>query len=156
MSALTYPINVGLGLPSACPAAALLDHARRARSRRIVLLVLAMILMGVFDLLCTLTYMRTSGMLEANPLARQMIEIGGAKQLVMFKSLTIVLSCGAIYFVRRTRQAEISAWLCTALMLGLMAHWVNYNRQVSEFTRDMAVLAMSNGEFEPMWVKLEE
>jgi uncharacterized membrane protein YhaH (DUF805 family) len=115
-----------------------------------------MVLMGVFDLLCTLTYMRTSGMLEANPLAREMIEIGGMRQLVLFKSLTILLSCGAIYLVRRTRQAEVSAWLCTAMMVALTIHWVNYNREVSEFTRDMAVLAMSGGEFEPMWVKIED
>ena len=49
-----------------------------------------------------------------------------------------------------------SAWICAAMMFALMIHWVNYNREVSQFTRDMAVLAMSGGEFEPMWVKVED
>lgn len=127
-----------------------------ARTRRIALLLVAMTLMGVFDLLYTLTYIRTSGMLEANPLARQMIDIGGARQLILFKALTILLSVAAIIFIRRSPKAELSAWLCTAMMLTLTVHWLNYNREVSEFTRDMAVLAMSGGEFEPMWVKLDE
>lgn len=136
------------------------SEAALARGRRVLFLILAMTLMGVADLLCTLTYMRTSGMLEANPLARFIISTGAvdgdARQLVMFKVLTILLSCGTLFLARRHRQAELSAWACTLMMLTLTLHWINYNHSVSDFTNDMAVLAMSGGEFEPMWVKLEE
>ncbi len=135
-------------------------ESHRPRARRITILIVAMVMMGIADLLCTLTYMRTSGMLEANPIARFILTTnaveGGSAQLVMFKALTIVLSCGALYLARRHRQAELSAWVCTAMMLTLTLHWINYNRSVSAFTNDMAVLAMSGGEFEPMWVKLDE
>jgi hypothetical protein len=134
----------------------LLSVSERMRCRRIGWLMLAMTLMGIADLLCTLTYMRTSGMLEANPVARLVLATGDADQLVMFKALTILLTCGTLYLARRHRQAELSAWTCTAMMLVLTLHWINYNRSVSAFTNDMAVLAMSGGEFEPMWIKLEE
>ncbi|MBL8746785.1 MAG: hypothetical protein JNK58_10565 [Phycisphaerae bacterium] len=138
-----------------------LRHAcETARSRRVTFLIVAMTMMGIADLMCTLTYMRTSGMLEANPLARFILTTGavdgGSEQLVMFKALTILLSCGTLYIARRHRQAELSAWVCTAMMCVLTIHWINYNRSVSAFTNDMAVLAMSGGEFEPMWVKLED
>lgn len=127
-----------------------------ARMRRIMWLLLAIALMGIADLLCTLTYMRTSGMIEVNPIARLMLEIGSIGQLVMFKMLTLVLCGGMIYFARHHRKAEVCAWFCAALMLILTIHWINYNRSVSAFTNDMAVLALSGGEFEPMWVKVGE
>lgn len=146
--------------PEETVAECFLSEGHRLRARRISILIVAMVMMGIADLMCTLTYMRTSGMLEANPLARFVLASGAADgaagQLVMFKALTIVLSCGTLYITRRHRQAELSAWACTAMMLVLTTHWINYNRSVSAFTNDMAVLAMSEGEFEPMWVKLEE
>lgn len=131
------------------------DAARRARARRITWLILAMTLMGLADLLCTLTYMRTSGMLEANPIARLMLDIGSARQLVLFKTLMMLLSAGTLYLARRHRVAETCAWACTLMMLALTLHWLHFNRSISAFTNDMAVLAMSDGEFEPMWVKLD-
>jgi hypothetical protein len=127
----------------------------RARARRIGWLIVAMTLMGAADLLCTLTYMRTSGMLEANPIARFVLLAGSAEQLVMFKVLMMLLSCGTLYLARRHRKAEACAWVCTAMMFLLTLHWINFNRSISSFTNDMAVLAMSDGEFEPMWVKLD-
>lgn len=159
MSALPGSPFVLLAPSDTAPAC--FDHAaERTRSRRVTFLIVAMVMMGIADLMCTLTYMRTSGMLEANPLARFVLSTGavegGSGQLVMFKALTIMLSCGTLYLARRHRQAEFSAWACTAMMLALTVHWINYNRSVSSFTNDMAVLAMSGGEFEPMWVKLED
>jgi hypothetical protein len=157
MSALPMTCFELTGEPAASPIPEpLLSLAERMRCRRIGWLMLAMTLMGTADLLCTLTYMRTSGMLEANPLARLVLATGDAQQLVMFKALTILLTCGTLYLARRHRQAELSAWACTTMMLVLTLHWINYNRSVSAFTNDMAVLAMSGGEFEPMWIKLEE
>lgn len=131
------------------------DAALRARCRRVAWLALAIAMMGLADLLCTLTYVTTSGMLEVNPLARLMLAIGEVRQLVLFKLLTIMLSCGMLYLARRHRQSEVCAWVGCALLLALMLHWVNFNRSVSMYTNDMAVLALSGGEFEPQWVKVE-
>lgn len=132
-----------------------LDPVQLARARRIAWLMLATALMSIADLMCTLTYMRISGMLEANPLARFMITIGDAQQLIHFKLGMIALCWGSLYLGRRHPRAELSAWICTAIMLLLTLHWINYNASVSLFTNDMAVLALSNGEFEPAWVKID-
>ena len=127
----------------------------RARSRRLGLLMVALVLMGVADLLCTLTYMRMSGMLEANPIARLMIDIGGERQLVLFKLFTMALCCGALYLARRHAVAERCAWFCAAIMLALTFHWVTFNRSVPEYTNEMVTLALNDGMGEPMWVKLD-
>lgn len=135
--------------------AAELDPASRARGRRLALLMLAIVLMSVVDLLCTIIYMRTSGMVEMNPLARLMIAVGDLQQLVFFKLGTMVVCCGSLYLARRHARAEGAAWICTSVLLLLTVHWINYNQHVSGFTNDLAVLALSEGECEPRWIKLD-
>ncbi len=115
--------------------------ALRSRARRINLALLSVVLMGLADLAYTLTYMRSSGMVEANPIARKMVEIGSTQQLVMYKLLTLAICCGAIYFCRRTKQAEFGAWICCLVMLVLTVHWVNYNEAVEDMTNEFALMA---------------
>lgn len=115
--------------------------ALRSRVRRINLVLLAVVLMGLADLAYTLTYMHGSGMVEVNPIARKMVEIGQAQQLVLYKLLTLVICCGAIYFCRRTKQAEIGAWICAVVMFALTMHWVNYNSAVQDMTYEMSIMA---------------
>jgi len=112
----------------------------RSRVRRINLVLLAVVLMGLADLAYTLTYMRGSGMIEANPIARAMVEIGSARQLVLYKLLTLVICCGAIYSCRKTKQAERGAWICCGVMLMLTFHWVNYNATMAELTTEFAIM----------------
>jgi len=125
-----------------------------ARSRRVILLILAMVLMGLADLACTLTYMRSVGMVEMNPIARHMIDLAGARQLVLFKLFTMVLSCGLIYLLRFHRRAETVAWACTCVLLGLMVHWVRYNSEAPKMTNEIALLA--SGDANECWVVLDD
>ncbi len=111
------------------------------RPRRVALLAIAMILMGLTDLQLTLTYMGSSGMLELNPLARAMIDLGGAPQLIRFKLLTIAVSAGLLYLLRRHSIAERCAWLSCAALLLLTAHWVNFNAHAMSPEGASAVLA---------------
>jgi len=119
------------------------DPTARARGRRVTLLLVAISLMGIADLLCTLTYMHTIGMVESNPIALHMIEINGPRQLVLFKLLTMLLSCSALYIGRFTRRAEFCTWLCVGILLALMIHWVRYNRNINSLTNEIAVIALS-------------
>jgi len=114
-----------------------------ARGRRVTLLVFAMALMGLADLGLTLTYMSTVGMLEANPIARAMIDVGGPRQLVMFKLFTIALSGGILYLLRRHRAAEVCAWLSCAGLLLLCVHWTSYNASLAAAgaSIDLGILA---------------
>lgn len=129
------------------------DPSSAARSRRCVLLLTAILIMGAADLALTLTYAGTVGMIEVNPLARVMIALGGTAQLVLFKAFCTALCAGVLYLCRRAPQAERAAWLCAVGMLVLTAHWVNYNASVSRFTNDMAVLAAGDGGCE-LWISL--
>ncbi|RMH28954.1 MAG: hypothetical protein D6693_02750 [Planctomycetota bacterium] len=108
------------------------SEAEAARARRVTILTLAAAALGVLDLAFTLTYARSIGMLELNPLARSMIDLGGAGQLVRFKLFTIALSSGALYLTRRERGAELAAWASVAVLVGLGAHWVRYTTMTEE------------------------
>jgi len=118
------------------------------RSRRIVLLLALAAVLGLFDLALTVAYMRGVGMVELNPLARAMINLGGAGQLIRFKLFTIATSCGILYLLRRHRQAEICAWISLAVLAALTAHWLNYNAHA----HTMAALADAS---DPRWVYLD-
>lgn len=106
--------------PQGCPRAA-------ARARRVTLLLPALGLMGITDLLCTILYMGSVGMIELNPLARLIASEGGADNLAAFKLCSMFASCGILYRLRRTKQAELAAWVCAAALTALMIHWVRYS-----------------------------
>jgi len=125
-----------------------------APERRIVLLIVAMIMMGLADLACSLTYMQSVGMIELNPLARHMASVGQTRQLVLFKLFTMALSCGALFLVRRHAIAEKAAWLCSAGLLALMIHWTIFNRDVASNTNELTLMAQGERK-SPMWVKLD-
>lgn len=131
------------------------ESARAARMRRLGLAMIALTLMGLADLYCTLAYMTTSGMIELNPVARAMVSIGDAPQLILFKIFTMTLSCGALFLARDHRRAEPAAWVCTAVMLVLTLHWTSFNKSAPGFTNEFSILAMSHGEYEPGWVKID-
>ena len=111
------------------------------RVLRVNLLVVAALAMGLADLLCTLAYATSIGMVEMNPIARHMIEIGGADQLVMFKLFTMSLSSGIIYLIRRHRWAEGCAWFSVVVMLWLTIHWVQYNQLAPTLTSEFSLIA---------------
>jgi len=113
--------------PDAGPHALAPARPAASRSLRVTLLAAAMLLMGLADLQLTLTYMRSVGLIELNPIAREMVEIGGARQLVMYKLLSIAMSAGVLYLLRRHALAERCAWASCALLLALTMHWVRYN-----------------------------
>jgi hypothetical protein len=127
-----------------------------ARSRRIVLLIFALVLMSVADLLCTISYLTSVGMVEMNPIARHMIEIGGVRQLVLFKAFTMTLSCGCIYLIRKRRGAELGAWVCVAVLLSLMLHWLQYNAVMHTLAPHFSSISLPGTAFNSDWVIIRE
>jgi len=92
-------------------------------------LVVATATLGILDLVFTLTYMQSVGMVELNPLARLMIGVGGVGELVRFKLLTIALSSGLLYLLRRRAGAEWCAWISLIALVALSLHWAQYARE---------------------------
>ncbi|MFI4897557.1 MAG: DUF5658 family protein [Phycisphaerales bacterium JB059] len=96
------------------------------RTRRVVLLLLAIFIMSVGDLLLTLTYLQHLGMAESNPIARLVLDFGSPGLLVAWKMATVV-ACAAILLWKSTsRAAEIGAWTGTFILGALMLHWSSY------------------------------
>ncbi len=121
------------------------------RERRVALLVIAVLLMGLTDLLCTTAHMRGAGMVESNPLARWFAMIGGERELVLYKLWTMALSGGLVYLLRRRWQAEAAGWVMVVMMLALTAHWQRYNADAS-LVASMADAMRGT----PGWVRFED
>lgn len=126
-----------------------------AAHRRVALLLLATAMMGIADLLYTLTYMTGPGMMEINPLARHAVALGGTTMLIQFKLLTILMSAGILYCCRRHKTAELWAWVCVGVMFTLMMHWVHYNATITDMTHELTTIALSDGPSVPVeWVRI--
>lgn len=100
---------------------------------------------GLGDLMCTLSYARAVGLIEANPLARLAVSIGGEPMLVALKAVSIGACCAALFIGRRNRRVEIAAWICAGAMAALMAYWNHYNDQIAGLGNEVASLAARSG-----------
>ena len=82
-------------------------------------------------------------MFELNPIARYMVATGSDVHLILYKFMTMGLSCSVLYALRRHRRAELGAWVCAALLLSLMFHWVRYNNDVVNHANAIHLIASS-------------
>ncbi len=96
------------------------------RTRRVLLLIVAIIMMSIGDLLLTLTYLRHLGMAESNPLARLVLDFRSPELLVIWKMATVLACTSILLWKSRSRSAEIGAWTGVCILGALMAHWVAY------------------------------
>lgn len=110
------------------------------RARRVSVLVLAFAVLGVADLVLTLSYMGGIGLFEGNPLARALALGGGATTLAAFKLLTIALSAVILFGLRTKRSAELGAWLCVAVMSIVSLEWRKYSTAADEIVLALQVV----------------
>ncbi|MFG0329111.1 MAG: DUF5658 family protein [Phycisphaerales bacterium] len=106
------------------------DPAVRARTRRVCLLVGLILLLSVGDLIVTLTFLKSTGMQELNPLAAYLIRQGSLAGLLLFKFGSMFACVSLILLVRHLRQGEVAAWIATAILVGLTLHWSTYTHQM--------------------------
>jgi len=115
----------------------------RHRPARVVILLFAVMAMSIADLIMTLTYATSVGMVELNPLARAMMS-GSTRELVVWKLATVLLGTGILFFIRRTRGGEFGAWVCALVLGALTCHWINYNREASLLTRELHIVSQAD------------
>lgn len=130
-----------------------------SRPQRVLLIVVACMLMGLTDLLCTLAYVGNVGMIEKNPVARMVINQGGAFWLVCFKLMTMLITGGCISMSRRHAVGEHCAWLCAVLLGTLTLHWIGYNKDIvsPENIENVVPIATSPEMLEVNhWVRFED
>lgn len=99
-----------------------------------IVLVCAIVLLSLGDLYITLTYLQSVGMNEGNPIARWMMAYNSSTVLIWWKLLTVGLTCTILLVVRRTRSAEIAAWLGCFVLLWLTLRWIEYGNEMHALT----------------------
>jgi len=112
-----------------------------SRAQRVTILLIATFLMCMADLALTLTFVTSIGMVEANPLARSVMEHGSPLLIVLWKLATVVLGLGILFWARRNKGAEVGTWVCFAAMAALSIHWLSYTGAVSSMDSDYARMA---------------
>jgi hypothetical protein len=112
-----------------------LERQRRDRSRRVLLLIVGVVLLSLGDLLITIAYLTSTGMMEANPVAEFIITATGSVwALAAYKTLTVAICVGLLYRLRRLVEGEVAAW-CAVMILALMSlQWYHYARQIDNLT----------------------
>jgi hypothetical protein len=128
------------------------NRQRRDRSRRVILLIVGIVLLSLGDLLITITYLQSTGMLEANPIAGYIIRVTGSVSiLTAYKALTVGICVGLLYRLRRLVEGEVAAWCAVSILAFMSFQWYHYARQFD--TTDLE-LARSIG-FGEEWLMLD-
>ncbi len=104
------------------------ERQRRDRSRRVALLIVGIVLLSLGDLLITLTYLRSTGMAEANPIAAWLIRVtGSATVLTAYKALTVGVCISLLYRLRRHVEGEVGAWCAVTILALTVLVWYDYS-----------------------------
>jgi hypothetical protein len=111
-------------------------HARPvwdARSRRVAVLMLGVIVLSLADLFITLAYLRAQWMMEANPIAVFVIKSTQSPwSIAAFKGLTVLVCVSLLMKARKHLAAEVAAWCAVAILAVLSVMWHNYANHVED------------------------
>jgi hypothetical protein len=121
------------------------------RAQRVTILLIATCLMCLGDLALTMTYVTSMGMVESNPIARAVMTGHSPQFVIAWKLATMALGLGILFWARRTRGAEIAAWLCFLVMVGLCVHWLLFAMAVSDLPLQYAEFSAAD---DPRWVSM--
>ncbi len=134
--------------------AAQIRRGGRGRSMRVMVLLGGVVILSLGDLLLTLAHLRSTGMMEANPIAVYLIKsTQSAWVLVAYKALTVGVCVALLYRLRRHVQAEIGAWCAVALLAFMSVNWYGYVRLLDD-NPELFRLAQA-GAFEDDWLFLD-
>jgi hypothetical protein len=97
------------------------------------------VLLSLGDLLITITYLQSTGMLEANPLAGFIIRLtGSASVLTVYKAITVAICVGLLYRLRRLVEGEVAAWCAVSILAFMSLLWHDYARQFDNADLELA------------------
>lgn len=133
----------------------LVSHAKgrlQSRPSRVMFLLSLVVLLSMADLYLTILFVRDGGGFpEANPVARAIMQLQSIPLLIGWKLSSVITTVGILYLIRRTRSAEIGAWVCFLVLGWLTIHWGQY---VAEAHPTTLTQAMDYGYSDPHWVSI--
>jgi len=118
-----------------------------------MVLLAGVVVLSLADLVITLTHLKTTGMMEANPIAAFLIQsTQSGVALTCFKLLTVGI-CVALLFVLRHRfEGELAAWCAVAILAGMSLQWHVYS---SHFQNPAEVMVAQAGGYGDGWLMIE-
>ncbi len=123
------------------------------RSRRVVVLLGVILVLGLADLVLTLIYVMEIGLIEDNPIARLVLETGGPGSLVVGKLASVGFTIGVLFWVRTRGIAEVAAVFGAVVMIWVTARWMGYIETSAHLTASLEEMEFhSNG----AWMSLVE
>lgn len=140
------PLSVLLGdpaigrLPGRAGILARLLGGAQARARRVAMLVAAVVVLSIADLYFTLIFLLNTGMIEANPVARLVIQQGSPWLLAVWKLALVLVPAGIFLAFRTRRLAEAGAWVCFIALAALTVQWKVYTDRIHEMTPYISIL----------------
>lgn len=135
MTALNVPKHAAMNAPAASAPGTLTaalafpgskSRLGKGRPARVLILVIAIAALGLGDLYMTTAFLTSGGMSEGNPIARWIMSFNCVWLLSAWKVMLLGVTCLLLLVTRRSRAAEIAAWLCAAVMLWLAVRWMAY------------------------------
>ena len=116
------------------------------RTARMTGLLAGILLLSGADLFMTLTHLRGIGMVEVNPIARSVIAHHSQSTLVLWKTATVLLAIGILFYARRRAVAEVGAVIGCSVLVCLTLQWTHYNASITELTSELNTLTSSPSE----------
>ena len=126
-----------------------------SRPRRVLLLTALIAAFSAIDLHLTILYASTIGLAESNPLARAVMSSGRPGDLMLWKGATVGLCIALLLWTRRSRSAEIGAWLGVGILVWLMCHWSAYAHETHRIVSVAGTIDYRiQPEYDHRWVQL--
>lgn len=117
-----------------------------ARSRRVILLVLAIWLINAFDLVLTVLAHGQGLLTEENPLARALLDMG-TPSLVLFKVGLVLIGSYPLLRFRMARITEMGSVVILVAYTFLAVHWNEcYNLYTLTATNNVHIAEISGAE----------
>ncbi len=104
------------------------------------MLVFAIVVLSIADLYLTLTFLLSTGMVEANPVARLVIEQGSPWVLGVWKLALVLLPAAIFLCFSKRKLSEAGAWVCFLALGALAVQWKVYTDRVHEMTPYISIL----------------
>lgn len=145
--------GVAAGTPRALSPADRRRHADRRRSLRVWLLVFAIAAMSLADLSMTMTYLRSVGMGEANPLARYVMSLQSPGLLAAWKCVSVAAACVIFVWARKRWTTEAACWGCVFVLTALCIRWIHYSHEATALTPNLQTVLESDTSG---WVTLDD
>jgi len=128
------------------------SEPQRRRARRVIVLLAGIVVLSLADLIVTLGHLRSTGMIEANPIAAYLIRMTRSPWvLAEYKCLTVGICVTLLYRLRRRAWGEVGAWCAVGILTVMALLWHTYSTELESH----AEVGIVQVEESSQWLQLD-